>query len=245
MTSDADIAANLEPLEVALGYTFEDQSLLLRALTHRSYANEAVGVVRDNQRLEFLGDAVLGLVIAEALFEAHPDYQEGGLSKCKAQLVCESTLASIARRLQLGDYLRLGRGEEASGGREKSSVLADAYEAVVAAVHLDGGFDAADAFVIRHHADAIREMSSPIRVRDAKSRLQELIQQFTNIRPEYVIVDSRGPDHARVFSAEVRVLGDLIGRGEGRSKKGAQQRAAAAALERRETLVERLLDAGE
>lgn len=220
----------LSALQARIGYVFADLSLLERALTHRSYANESSVEVRDNQRLEFLGDAVLGMVVTEAIFERYPGYSEGSLSKLKAQLVCEATLAEIAGRLGLGEALRLGRGEEASGGRRKPSLLADAYEALVAAIHLDRGVSQAREFVLRHHSDALSRITSPVRVRDAKSRLQELVQRERGVRPRYEIVSVEGPDHAREFTAEAVVGDEVVGRGVGRSKKEAQQAAAAAAL---------------
>lgn len=229
--------ADLTELESALGYEFDDPRLLVRALTHRSYSNE-YDFDANNQRLEFLGDAALGLVIADALFRKFPGAEEGGLSSWLASLVNESALFEIARRLDLGKYLRLGKGERLSGGRDKPSVLADAYEAILAAVYLDGGLDAVREVIETLHADAIESCESAAPPEDHKSRLQRLTQSEGPFRPEYVIIDERGPAHARVFVAEVSVDGIVLGSGEGRSKKEAEQQAAQAALKRRESRVE-------
>jgi ribonuclease-3 len=235
MSSAQDIAASDEPslaeLESQLGYTFDDRDLLVRALTHRSFANEVVDDVMDNQRLEFLGDAVLGVAIATELFHRDKEVDEGALSARQSQLVCEPALAKIARRLSLGDYLRLGRGESLSGGRRKSSLLADAYEAVLAAVYLDGGADAASAVIAKVHADALSGASQTSAPSDYKSRLQTYIQSEKNIQPRYEIIGESGPAHDKVFEARVSVGEDPLGVGEGGSKKSAEQEAARKALD--------------
>ncbi len=227
-------AQELDPaaLEATIGYQFEDRSLLEAALSHRSYCNEVEGDVPDNQRLEFLGDAVLGLVTARILFETFPDVQEGPLSATQSSLVNEDALAEVAREIDLGSYVRLGRGEEISGGREKSSLLSDAYEALLAAIYLDGGLGAVESVISRLHAEAISNRkparSAP---EDYKSKLQKLVQREKTTRPVYTIVGESGPAHEKRFEAEVSVESEALARGIGRSKKEAEQRAAELALE--------------
>ncbi|MBE6996117.1 MAG: ribonuclease III [Ruminococcaceae bacterium] len=222
----------MQKLEKKLNYAFRDPALLSEALTHSSYANEHRGDhLNSNERLEFLGDSVLGFVTAEFLFANHPDAPEGDLTRTRAALVCEQSLYEVARKLDLGQYLKLGRGEEAGGGRERVSILADATEAVFAAVYLDGGIAAASALIHRVLLDAEREEAVEVRRRDCKTALQELIQRTPNHTITYQLVEESGPDHCRVFAVEVSVDEKVIGRGEGRSKKGAEQAAAKAALE--------------
>lgn len=221
----------LADLEAILGYTFEERSLLVRALTHRSFANEVAADISDNQRLEFLGDAVLGVIIATELFHRDTDVDEGALSARLSQLVCEPALAHVARQIQLGDYLRLGRGESLSGGRTKESLLADAYEAVVAAIYLDGGQEAASAVIARLHAEALSGASTTSAPSDYKSRLQTHIQGELNVQPSYEIIGESGPAHDKVFRARVLVRDEPLGEGQGGSKKSAEQEAARTALE--------------
>ncbi|QDG54156.1 ribonuclease III [Persicimonas caeni] len=221
----------LEELEEKLGYRFEDRTVLERALTHRSFANEVEQNAGDNQRLEFLGDAVLGLIVANELFHRDREVQEGALSTRQAQMVCEPTLADLARELELGRFLRLGRGESTSGGRDKSSLLADAYEALLAAIYLDGGLDAAQEVVIGHLGEALREVHETSAPTDYKSRLQTVVQREKSVQPHYRIIDESGPPHDKVFVAEVCVDGRPLGAGRGRSKKEAEQHAAEEALE--------------
>ncbi|MBE6963825.1 MAG: ribonuclease III [Ruminococcaceae bacterium] len=222
----------MQKLEKKLNYAFRDPTLLAEALTHSSYANEHRGDhLNSNERLEFLGDSVLGFVTAEFLFANHPDAPEGDLTRTRAALVCEQSLYEVARKLELGQYLKLGRGEEAGGGRERISILADATEAVFAAVYLDGGIAAASALIHRVLLDAEREEAVEVRRRDYKTALQELIQRTPNHTITYQLVEESGPDHCRVFVVEVSVDEKVVGRGEGRSKKGAEQAAAKAALE--------------
>lgn len=223
-------------LEGALGYRFADRGLLEHALTHRSRAHEdASGGVADNESLEFLGDAVLGLVIADLLFREFPEHDEGWKSKVKATLVSAPTLARLGEQLDLGTYLLLGRGEEKSGGRRKPSLLADTFEAVVAAIYLDGGLSAAAAFIeagFRSALDGVRSRgASDAIAADAKSALQEWLQARGRHLPEYRLVAEAGPDHRKVFTVEVRAGGEGIARGEGRSKKEAEQQAARRALD--------------
>ena len=227
----------LGQLEAALGYEFRDQGLLEHALTHRSHAHEdASGGVADNESLEFLGDAVLGLVIADRLFHEFPEYDEGQKSKAKAVLVSAKSLRARGERLELGDHLLLGRGEERTGGRRKPSLIADAFEAVVAAIYLDGGLRAAEAFIERQFRTALDELQAgravPALVADHKSALQEWLQARGLARPVYRLAGTEGPDHDKVFTVEV-TIGDAVARGEGRSKKEAEQRAAERALAER------------
>jgi ribonuclease-3 len=225
-----DLEARLEALQEALDYRFKDGELLRRAITHASYANEN-GSARDNQRLEFLGDSVLGLVISTRLFDQFAAFPEGRLSRLRSRLVCEGTLAQQARRLGLGGCLRLGRGERTSGGQDKDSLLSDAYEAVLAAIYLDGGYPAAQQVILRAFEEEIAKAASRQTSKDHKTRLQELIQANSDERPRYAIVETSGPPHARLFTAEARVGDRVLGRGTGSNKKAAQQDAARLALE--------------
>ncbi len=222
-------------LERALGYRFRDRELLERALTHRSYANEQ-GLDRHNERLEFLGDAVLGLVAGEWLFRAHPELPEGDLSKLKAYLVSAPALAGFSGRLGVGGVLRIGVGEERSGGRSKRSLLADAMEALFGAIYVDGGLEAVRA-VIEPLLDGLLGERSRVLEADAKTRLQEEVQSRGWDLPEYHLVAEAGPDHEKRFTVECRVRERAAGRGEGHSKKAAEQRAAAEALEGFEALL--------
>ena len=221
----------MKELEKKLNYTFRDPALLSEALSHSSYANEhRAAHLNSNERLEFLGDSVLGFVTAEFLFVQHPDLPEGDLTRIRAALVCEQSLYEVARKLELGKYLKLGRGEEAGGGRERTSILADATEAVFAAVYLDGGIGAASQLIHRVLLDAEKEEAVEERRRDYKAALQELVQRTPGRTITYQLVEETGPDHCRVFVMEVSVDGQVSGRGEGRSKKEAEQAAAKAAL---------------
>ena len=222
----------MQELEKKLNYAFQDPSLLEEALSHSSYANEHRSArLRSNERLEFLGDSVLGFVTAEFLFSRHPDLPEGDLTRIRAALVCEQSLYEVAGKLDLGRYLKLGRGEESGGGRTRVSILADAVEAVFAAVYLDGGIAAASALIHRCLLDAEKEEAVEERRRDYKTALQELVQRQADQVLLYRMTGEAGPDHAKTFSAEVLLNGDTIGKGSGRSKKEAEQSAARAALE--------------
>ena len=223
-----------EPLQQAIGYRFRDRGLLEHAMTHTSRANEDVsGGVRDNESMEFLGDAVLGFVVADVLFRDFPEYDEGQKSKMKASLVSTATLAQQAERLDLGEHMLLGRGEEKTGGRRKQALLADSYEALIAAIYLDGGVEPARAFIVREFGPLIAEARrTGMSDRDYKSALQELLQSRELPLPEYRLVGSIGPDHRKLFQVEVMVKGERIGDATGRSKKEAEQEAARAALEK-------------
>lgn len=227
--------AGLHELENRLGYRFRDPGLLVLALTHRSFVHdEGDGSERgDYERLEFLGDAVLGFVVAERLWRQDPGASEGVLTRRKQVVVRSSTLSRVSRELGLGDALRLGRGEELTGGREKRSLLADVFEAVLGAVFVDGGIRAARAFVRRHLGPGLDEAGGADQVsEDYKTRLQERIQSRLHVTPEYRIVSRSGPDHARSFRVEVFLGNQTLGWGEGTSRKRAEQRAARMALER-------------
>ena len=217
---------NLKAFENELGYTFQNPALLDRALTHSSYANEreALG---DNERLEFLGDSVLGFITAEYLFSEHKGVPEGELTRLRAYAVCEKSLDVYAREIGLGDYLLLGKGEERTGGRERASVLSDAFEAVIAAIYLDGGMEAAKKFVLRFVHPYVE--AKPV-FKDYKTMLQEVTQKNPGETLEYVLVSESGPDHDKHFEVEVHLNSNVIGRGSGPSKKKAEQDAAREAL---------------
>ena len=225
----------MRELEKKLNYTFRDPRLLGEALSHSSYANEHRSAgLRSNERLEFLGDSVLGFVTAEFLFLQHPDLPEGDLTRIRAALVCEQSLYEVARKLDLGRYLKLGRGEEAGGGRERTSILADATEAVFAAVYLDGGIGAASTLIHRVLLDAEKEEVVEERRRDYKTALQELVQRQADQVLTYRMIGEEGPDHDKTFLAEVLLNGTQVGTGSGHSKKEAEQSAAKAALRKLE-----------
>ncbi len=225
----------MEGLEEKLNYTFRNRQLLCEALNHSSYANEHRSAhIRSNERLEFLGDSVLGFVAAEFLFLQHPDLPEGDLTRIRAALVCEQSLYEVAQKLELGKYLKLGKGEEAGGGRTRTSILADATEAVFAAVYLDGGMDAASSLIHRVLLEAEKEEAVEERRRDYKTALQELVQRQANQDLTYRMAGEAGPDHNKTFAAEVLLNGQLIGTGTGHSKKEAEQDAAATALSKLE-----------
>lgn len=219
-------------LEERLDYRFENDELLQRALTHRSYLTEHNNVQDDNQRLEYLGDAVLGLVVADVLFRRDREVNEGVLSKRQSRVVRKSALARVARSVDLGSFLRIGKGESLSGGRDRDSLLADAYEAVLAAIYLDGGFESAKQVVIELQSDILEEAIAARRPTDYKSRLQEWTQRRMSVQPDYEIIDESGPAHDKTFVAEVRVDGERLGAGQGSSKQRAEQRAASEALQR-------------
>ena len=222
----------MEELERKLNYTFRDQSLLEEALSHSSYANEhRAARLHSNERLEFLGDSVLGFVTAEFLFRRHPEAPEGDLTRVRAALVCEQSLYEVAKKLDLGSHLKLGRGEETGGGRTRVSILADAVEAVFAAVYLDGGMEAASALIHSLLLDAGREEAVEKRRRDYKTALQELVQRQADQVLTYRMAGEEGPDHNKTFQAEVLLNGRPLGAGFGHSKKEAEQAAAKTALD--------------
>jgi ribonuclease-3 len=227
LISTAITTADQERFAARIGHSFADPDLLIESLTHRSWCAENSGAV-SNERLEFLGDAVLGVVVTDRLFALHPDHTEGDLSRMRSTLVSAETLAAVAEELDLGAALFLGKGEDATGGRAKRSILADALEAVIGAVHRDGGPDASRAFVLDVLAARIRQAPVEVEASDYKTSLQELAVHRFGRLPRYEIAED-GPDHAKVFTAAVVFDGREYGRGHGRSKKEAEQAAAEAA----------------
>ena len=233
--ASGDQADGLTVLEARLGHRFGERDLIVRALTHRSRAHEDdTGTVDDNESLEFLGDAVLGLAIADCLFREFPDYDEGCKSKARAQLVSAATLAGLGDDLRLGDHLLLGHGEEKTGGRRKRSLIADAFEAVVGAIYLDGGHEAAGAFIERTFRPLLERIRkdgvSPAGTRDHKSALQEWLQARSLALPVYRLAGATGPDHRKVFAADVFVGDRRVATGSGPTKKEAEREAARQAL---------------
>ena len=221
----------IKDLETAIGYRFKNITLLQNALTHSSFANERWhDSLMSNERLEFLGDSILGMVVAEHLYCNFPDRPEGELTRMRADMVCEKTLASVAARINLGHHLMLGNGEEQGGGRSRDSILADAVESVIAASFLDGGMDAARKFIEQFILVEVpvRKMHNA----DYKTALQELVQQKKNQALSYALVGESGPDHDKRFEVEVSLNGRVIGVGSGSSKKRAEQKAAQDALEK-------------
>ena len=220
----------IKDLEAAIGYRFKNITLLQNALTHSSYANERWhDGLMSNERLEFLGDSILGMVVADHLYRNHPDLPEGVLTRTRAALVCEDSLVIVAEELGLGAYLRLGKGEEVGGGRNRPSIRADAVEAILAAVYLDGGIGSARKIIQKYILS--RELSGLTKPRDYKTALQELVQQKKNQVLSYALVGESGPDHDKKFEVEVSLNGQVIGSGIGSSKKRAEQAAAQVAME--------------
>ena len=217
--------------EERLGHSFQNRALLETAVTHSSYANEnrASGIVC-NERLEFLGDSVLGVTVADFLYRHFPDMPEGRMTRLRAELVCEQSLHRVALELHLGDYLRLGKGEEHNGGRERASILSDAVEAVIAAMYLDAGMETAAGFIHRCLLDDVRTIETPS-FTDYKTALQELVQRQSGQVLSYELVGEEGPDHAKTFRMQVCLNGEPVGLGTGRTNKEAEQTAAARALE--------------
>ena len=229
------LGAEFEPLERTIGYRFRDRGLLEHALTHRSRVHEdASGGVFDNESMEFLGDSILGFAIADMLFREFPQHNEGQKSKLKASIVSAASLARLGDRIELGTFLILGRGEEKTGGRRKLALIADSYEALIAAIYLDGGLDPARAFIERQFADLIAEAkrtgAEAAFTEDYKSALQEWLQSRDHGLPAYRLLAEKGPPHRRSFEVEVLVGGQPVARAEGTSKKEAAQAAAKAAL---------------
>ena len=220
----------MKELEQKLGYSFRDRSLLENALRHSSYANESRDrSVSSNERLEFLGDSVLGFVTAKYLYKHFPDLPEGRMTKVRAELVCENALHKVALELELGKHMRLGKGEENTGGRSRPSILADAVEATIAAMFLDGGMDVAEKFILGHVLVGL-DKGLPQRTTDNKTALQELVQQKSGQVLEYAVTGESGPDHCKVFTVTVSLNGAAVGSGSGRTKKEAEQAAAGDAL---------------
>ena len=222
-------AVDLSAFEQEIHYSFKNKKLLKQALTHSSYANEGKKHLQNNERLEFLGDSVLSIVVAEHLFRNFKHIPEGELTRLRASLVCEQALFEFSQKIHLGDYLLLGKGEENTGGRERPSIVSDAFEAVIAAVFLDGGIEEAKRYVLSFIPDDLTpEMAHSLA--DYKTALQEIIQQNREEKVEYVLTSESGPDHNKTFEIEVRLNSNVIGRGKGKSKKQAEQNAAKEAL---------------
>ncbi len=231
------MALPIEGLEERMGFRFHDRALLLRAVTHSSYSNETGARNHHllcNERLEFLGDSVLSLICSDLLFARYPELPEGDLTRMRAAMVCEEALASYSEKLELGRFLLLGKGEAQSGGARKNAILADAFEAILAAVYLDAGMAEVSTFLLPFLEERMRALSTRRgHHTDSKSKLQEFVQQDKEQKEvlEYRLVDERGPDHAKTFSVEVYLGANCIGRGVGHSKKHAEQAAAMAALQ--------------
>ena len=223
-------APDWKGLEKNIGYTFHDIGLLKNALTHSSYANESKKSSGSNERLEFLGDSVLGYVVADYLFRNCPHLPEGDLTKTRAALVCEKACCGFSRQLEVGKYLLLSHCEQNSGGNARPSILADAFEAIIAAIYLDGGMEEARTFILRFVKPMI-QTARPKPFKDYKTMLQEIIQKNPEESLEYVLTGESGPDHDKHFSVEVHLNSNVIGKGGGRSKKEAEQQAAREALE--------------
>jgi ribonuclease-3 len=229
----ASSSRDIRGLETKIGYSFKKTSLLEQALTHKSFAKERP---KDpeifNERLEFLGDAVIGLIICEYLYRTYPQYSEAELSKLKSYTVQESTLAEVASRLNIGSYLRLGKGEETTGGRKKPSILADAFEALVAAIYLDSGLKNTKKFTLKNLEEKIKVFINKGINLDFKSQFQEITQERFGVLPRYRIKREEGPEHRKTFEVEVLVKDILYGSGKGKSKKEAEQKAAEAGLKK-------------
>jgi ribonuclease-3 len=217
-------------LEQKINYEFKDKTLLQEALTHSSWAHEGKNEKVSNERLEFLGDSVLSLVISEYLYKNRKDLEEGSLSKYRAEIVCEPSLARCARKIELGSFLRMGKGEEISGGRDRDSILADAMEALLAAVYLDGGLEAVRRVILDLFKEIIDEVLKGIIYRDYKTRLQEVVQSMEVGKITYELVEEIGPDHNKTFVTQVKIGDVVLGIGQGKSKKESEQAAAMEAL---------------
>lgn len=221
---------NIEKFEKIIGYTFKNKELIYHALSHSSYANERKKPDGSNERLEFLGDSVLSIVVSSYLYEHLVHVAEGELTKLRASLVCEKSLYVFAKQINLGEFLLLGKGEENTGGRERSSILADAFEAVIAAIYLDGGFEPVTRHILRFMPDDIQHQKKPA-FNDFKTILQEIVQKNPEEKVEYLLVGEEGPDHNKRFVVDVCLNSNIIGKGTGKSKKEAEQLAAKEALE--------------
>jgi len=223
---------NLDAFQRIINYKFDNELILIEALTHSSYANERKGkTLKYNERLEFLGDSILGLIISDYLFKKFPELPEGDLTKTRAKIVCESSLSECAKLICIGRYILLGKGEESTGGRERTSILADAFEALIGAIYVDGGFDKAKKFILQIMLPIIDDAMNGKIFIDYKTQLQELLQNDSSITITYEIIKEKGPDHNKTFFAQVKKNEKIIGYGEGKSKKESEQNAAKMALE--------------
>jgi len=227
----ASSSKDLTDLEASLGYSFKNKSLLKEAVTHKSYAHEQnKQAILFNERMEFLGDSVLELIISEYLYAAYTEYTEADLSKIKAYTVQESTLSETSKELNIGAYLLLGKGEEMTGGREKPSLLANAFESILAAMYLDGGYEIARDFVLGQLTDKMNEIPANKTIFDFKTRLQEVAQAQFSALPKYITHSEQGPEHQKIFEVKVLIKNNHYGTGSGRTKKAASQKAAEEAL---------------
>ena len=226
----AENKLDYKELHRLIGYEFKNKDLLTTALTHSSFANEAKGGIKYNERLEFLGDSVLGIVVSDYIYLHCPDLPEGKLTKLRASLVCEKSLYVYAKQIELGKHIRLSKGEKRSGGDDRPSILSDAFEALIAAIYLDGGIEPAEKFILRFVIPDIKS-SKPKKFKDYKTALQEIVQKNPEEKLTYVLVKETGPDHDKHFVVEVHLNSNVIGKGGGRSKKEAEQQAAREALE--------------
>jgi ribonuclease-3 len=221
----------LSELENKINYSFIKKYLLNRSMTHSSYANQyGLPYIEHNERLEFLGDSVLSLVVSEFIFKRYKNKPEGKLTKIRANIVCEASLSERAKKMELGSYLLIGRGEEITGGREKTSMLADAYEALIAAMYMDGGLECAKNFVISELSESIEQAVKGPGIADYKTQLQEHVQKDAGSTIKYEVVSEEGPAHNKIFTVEVSINERVTGKGQGKSKKQAEQQAAKAAL---------------
>lgn len=231
MKIKSNILVNISKFEDIIKYKFKNKKFILEALTHSSYSNENKSY-SFNERLEFLGDSVLGIVISDYLFQKEQDLPEGELTKLRANIVCEESLSDVAKEINLGNHILLGRGEEATGGRDRISILADAFEAVIAAIYLDGGIENAKEFILDHMETIIQDSIKGRIFRDYKTHLQEVVQSKGESIISYNLVEEIGPDHNKRFVMEVTLDCEVLGKGEGKSKKEAEQSAAKQALRR-------------
>lgn len=220
----------MELLEKNLKYTFKNKELLKNALAHSSYTNEKKGGLTSNERLEFLGDSVLSIIVSEYIYKNFPNLPEGQLTRIRASLVCEKALCSFSKQLGVGDYILLGKGERANGGAERPSILADAFEAILAAIYLDGGMEPAKNHILRFIKKELSHLENE-NFKDYKTELQEIIQRNPEEKLTYVLTGETGPDHDKCFTVEVHLNSNVIGEGSGHSKKNAEQAAAKKALE--------------
>lgn len=228
------LIGNLGQLENVIDYTFKNKRNILLAMTHSSFANENKNVkLNSNERLEFLGDAVLNIIISEALYLKYPNLTEGEMTKVRANIVCEPSLMKCANEIKLGGFLLLGKGEEHTGGRTRTSILSDAYESLLGAIYLDGGMKNAKAFIHAQMGKLIEDSVKGIIFMDYKTQLQEMLQKDGDKKIIYEIIGEKGPDHEKMFVAQVRVIDKVLGVGKGKSKKEAEQSAARSALEKR------------
>lgn len=222
---------NFSKFESIINYKFREKDLLIEALTHSSYANEKKSKKNKyNERLEFLGDAVLGIIISDYLFINYPELPEGELTKTRAKIVCEPTLSNCARTIDLGDFLLLGKGEEATGGRTRTSILADAFEALIGAIYIDGGIEESKRFILHFMGEIIEDAICGKIFIDYKTKLQEILQSENNIKITYEVINEKGPDHNKTFYTHVKKNNEIIGHGIGKSKKESEQNAAKMAL---------------